>query len=100
MVGGKFQTTQLTCKTYIAFYDTLNVLYNIISGLYKVSYSGGGGVYQFCWGRISSCEEGKRISKLWGRIRHESNIILILKLLGRISSGEGGLKILEENQDL
>ena len=26
------------------------------------------GVYQVCWGRISSCEERKRLSWLWGRI--------------------------------
>ena len=25
-------------------------------------------VYQVCWGRISSCKEGKEISWLWGRI--------------------------------
>ena len=29
-----------------------------------------GGVYQVCWGRISSCEEKKKISWLWGRIQH------------------------------
>ena len=26
-----------------------------------------GEVYQVCWGRISICEEGKEISRLWGR---------------------------------
>ena len=40
-------------------------------GVYKVPSihaAWGGEVYQVCWGRISSCEEGKGISGLWGRI--------------------------------
>ena len=39
-----------------------NVEINMKAGLYKVPYSHlleGGGVYQVCRGRISSCEEGK-----------------------------------------
>ena len=35
-------------------------------GVYKVPYSS---VYQVCWGRISSCKEGKVISWLSVRIR-------------------------------
>ena len=46
----------------------------LLSGVFKVPYSprpggGQGRVYQVCcWGRISCCEEGKKISWLWGRI--------------------------------
>ena len=40
------------------------------AGVYKVPYSplGEGGVYEVCWGRILSCEEGKGISLMRGRI--------------------------------
>ena len=39
-------------------------------GVDKVPFppSLGGSIYQVSWGRISSCEEGMRISWLWGRI--------------------------------
>ena len=37
--------------------------------MYKVLYPpGGGGGYQVFWRRISSCDEGKEISRLSGRI--------------------------------
>ena len=62
-------------------------------------------------GRISSCEEGMGISRLWGRILREardSNVLLplilrLLLLLGRKLSGETGKKACKfekENQDL
>ena len=62
-------------------------------------------------GRISSCEEGMGISRLWGRIlreTRESNVFLplilrLLLLLGRKLSGETGkeaCKYEKENHDL
>ena len=86
----------------------------LCTGAYKVPYSaplGGGGGCEVCWGRISSCEEGKGISLLWGKInvakreRGRNNIFPMipattnvrrLRLLGRISSGDekkGGLNL-------
>ena len=57
-------------------------------------------------GRISSCEEGKVLLWLWDEYnvkRGGSNIIYlknkILRLLERISSGEEGRNLGEENQD-
>ena len=48
----------------------------------QVSWSGeGGGVYQVYWGRISSCEEEK------GKGKQFHLPLIILRLLGRISSG-------------
>ena len=57
----------------------------------------GGGVYQVCWGRILSCEEGKGISMLWEECNvekgkgeeyhHPYNI----NALGKISRGEEGI---------
>ena len=51
-------------------------------GVYKVPYSLGE-AYQVCWEGASSCEEGKGILWLWGRIYPS-----ILMLFGRISNGE------------
>ena len=54
-------------------------------------------VYQVCWGRISSCEEGKEIIyhgcvEKYNVEKTESNIIFpfVLRLLRRISSREEG----------
>ena len=51
----------------------------------------GGGVYQVCSGRISRCEERKKIAK-YNMEKRESKIIfpIILRVLGRISSGKKG----------
>jgi len=71
-------------------------------GMCKDSYPpppGLGEVYQVCWGGISSCDEGKEYQdcgeEYYIEIRERgSNIIfpIILRLLGRISSGEDGKK--------
>ena len=61
------------------------------------SWRGRGG-YQVCWGRISSCEDGKRILWLCRRILYVENrergdnitFHTVLMLLERISSGEKG----------
>ena len=77
------------------------------AGVYKIPYSplpwGEGEVYQVCGGRISSCEEGKGISRLWGKIKRGRGSYfifpMILWLLGRISRAEGGLAVWGRNQD-
>ena len=83
-----------------------------ISGAYKISYHSppGGGIYQVCWGRISSCEEGRGISWLLGRKQHEikikgkqDHLPYNIKAVGkniRGGRGKGDAKFWEENQDL
>ena len=70
--------------------------------MYKVSY-------QVCWGRISSIEEGKEISWLWGRIKREKgegeakpSSIDHIEAVGKNikwGTGEGVGNFREENQD-
>ena len=66
------------------------------TGVYKVPY---------CWGRISSCEERKGISCLWGRITWKKgkrkqgyNIKAVGKNV-KWGRGEGDGNFGEENQD-
>ena len=63
--------------------------------MYKVPYYPGGGGYQICWERISSCDEGERGNHFCGEEynlggKKGRNIVypMILRLFGSILSGE------------
>ena len=86
--------------------NAFNFLASLQMELVYPSPFGGGGVYQECWGRISSCEEGKLISWLWEEYNVEKrergkqyqlpyNIEAVEKT---IKSGEGDGIFEEENQ--
>ena len=57
-----------TCPWDSFLFTTMHYMNLNFLPFYRGEPLGGGLVYQVCWGRISSCEEGKGISWLWGRI--------------------------------